>query len=70
MSATISVNGETKPADDVTTIAELLASENVDPTARFLAVEINCAVVPRSKWSGAAINPGDDIEIVSPAPGG
>ncbi len=69
MSATISVNGVEKAAT-ATNIADLLRDENVDPVARFLAVAINGAVVPRSQWDGAAINPGDVIEIVSPAPGG
>ena len=69
MSATILVNGVEKAAT-ATNIADLLRDENVDPAARFLAVAINGAVVPRSKWDGVAINPGDDIEIVSPAPGG
>lgn len=69
MSATISVNGVEKAAT-ATTIADLLRDENVDPGARFLAVAINGAVVPRSKWDGVEINPGDDVEIVSPAPGG
>ena len=69
MSATILVNGVEKAATS-TNIADLLRNENVDPAARFLAVAINGAVVPRSKWDGVAINPGDDIEIVSPAPGG
>ena len=69
MSATISVNGVEKAAT-ATNIADLLRDENVDPAARFLAVAINGAVVPRSQWEGAVINPGDVIEIVSPAPGG
>ena len=69
MSRTISVNGEEKPST-VKTIAELLASEDVDPGARFLAIAINGVVVPRSEWAGTAINSGDAIEIVSPAPGG
>ena len=69
MSGTISVNGEEKPST-VKTIAELLALEDVDPGARFLAIAINGVVVPRSEWAGMAINPGDAIEIVSPAPGG
>ena len=69
MSATFSVNGVEKAAT-ATNIADLLRDENVDPAARFLAVAINGAVVPRSKWDGATINSGDDIEIVSPAPGG
>ena len=69
MSATISINGVEK-AVTATNIADLLRDENVDPAARFLAVAINGAVVPRSQWDGATINSGDDVEIVSPAPGG
>ena len=69
MSATILVNGVEKAAT-ATNIADLLRNENVDPAARFLAVAINGAVVPRSQWDGATINRGDNIEIVSPAPGG
>ena len=69
MSATILVNGVERVVT-ATNIADLLRDENVDPAARFLAVAINGAVVPRSKWDGATINSGDDIEIVSPAPGG
>ncbi|MEE2688955.1 MAG: sulfur carrier protein ThiS [Pseudomonadota bacterium] len=69
MSATISVNGVEKAAT-ATTIADLLRDEKVDLDARFLAVAINGAVVPRSRWEGAEIKPGDDIEIVRPAPGG
>ncbi len=69
MSATISVNGVEKAAT-ATTIADLLRDEKVDLDARFLAVAINGAVVPRSRWEGVEIKPGDDIEIVRPAPGG
>jgi sulfur carrier protein len=70
MSANISVNGVEKLAATALTIADLLVAENVDPCAQFLAVAINGAVIPRSKWDGAQINPGDAVEIVSPAPGG
>ena len=70
MSATISVNGVEKSAATASTIADLLTAENVDPGARFLAVAINGAVIPRSKWDGVEINPGDAVEIVNPAPGG
>ena len=70
MSTTISVNGVEKLAATASTIADLLAAESVDPDARFLAIAINGAVIPRSKWDGAQINPGDAVEIVCPAPGG
>jgi sulfur carrier protein len=70
MSTTIFVNGVEKSAAMASKIADLLAVENVDPGAQFLAVAINGAVIPRSKWDGVKINPGDAVEIVSPAPGG
>ena len=70
MSRTILINGEQRRAETASTIAEMLQSENVDPAARFLAVAINGAVVPRSQWDGVEINPGDTVEIVCPAPGG
>jgi len=70
MSTTISVNGVEKLAATASTIADLLAAESVDPDARFLSIAINGAVIPRSKWDGAEINPGDAVELVSPAPGG
>jgi len=54
----------------VTTIAELLADRGVDPTARFLAVAVNGAVVRRAEWPVAALSPGDEIEIVHPLQGG
>lgn len=69
MSTRISVNGVEKEAT-VATVAELLRAENVDSGARFVAVAVNGAVVPRSAWQEAAIGPGDAIEIVRPAPGG
>ena len=69
MSVTISVNGVEREAT-VATVAELLRAENVDFGARYLAVAVNGAVVPRSTWQDATISPGDAIEIVRPAPGG
>jgi sulfur carrier protein len=54
----------------VTTIAELLAERGIDPTAKFLAVAVNGAVVRRAEWPAAALSPGDDVEIVRPLQGG
>ena len=69
MSELISVNGEDRAAT-ATTVADLLRLEDVDPGGRFLAVAVNGAVVPRSRWDETRINPGDAVEIVRPAPGG
>ena len=66
---TIRVNGEEKELEGAT-VLDLLAAEEVDPAARFVAVAINGVVVPRGRWKEAAVNAGDDVEIVRPAPGG
>jgi sulfur carrier protein len=52
------------------TLVELLAARGIDPSARFLAVAINGAVVRRSEWRSTALSPGDEIEIVRPIQGG
>ena len=54
----------------VATIAELLAERGIDPTARFLAVAVNGAVVRRAEWPMAALSAGDTVEIVRPFQGG
>ena len=66
---TIRLNGEQRSVD-ATTVVELLRAESVDPDGRFVAVAVNGAVVPRSHWESVAVQDGDDIEIVAPAPGG
>ena len=52
------------------TLADLLVARGVDPTARFLAVAVNGAVVRRSDWPARPLSPGDDVEIVRPFSGG
>ncbi len=69
MSMQIKINGEGRTLD-AATIAELLRLEGVDADARFVAVAVNGAVVPRREWPGALIAAGDDVEIVKPVSGG
>ncbi len=69
MSQTVLVNGVER-AVAPTTVTKLLRDENVDPAARFVAVAVNGVIVPRSSWGGAQVAPGDEVEIVRPAPGG
>ena len=69
MNTTIRLNGEEKTTSSLS-IAALLKGENIDPSARFIAVAINGTVVPRSQWADKKIKPDDEVEIVSPAPGG
>jgi sulfur carrier protein len=52
------------------TLSELLSGRGIDPSARFLAVAVNGAVVRRAEWPGRPLAPGDDVEIVRPLQGG
>ena len=54
----------------VTMLSELLTARGVDPSAKFLAVAVNGAVVRRSEWRSKPLDPGDDVEIVRPFSGG
>jgi sulfur carrier protein len=54
----------------IATVGELLVFRGIDPTARFLAIAVNGAVVRRSEWPSTPLRPGDDIEIVRPFSGG
>ena len=62
------INGE-ETEIAVSTVAELLAARGIDPTARFLAVAINGAVVRRAEWTEKSLASGDRIEIVRPLQG-
>ena len=69
MSLELRINGEDRTVD-AGTIMELLRSEGVDDTARFVAVAVNGAVVPRADWTTRSLGNGDDVEIVNPVSGG
>ena len=49
MNQRVRVNGADRTLD-ATTIGELLCLEGVDAEARFVAVALNGAVVPRHEW--------------------
>jgi sulfur carrier protein len=52
------------------TLGELLAARGIDPAARYLAVAVNGAIVPRGEWPSLALAEADDVEIVRPREGG
>jgi sulfur carrier protein len=64
----ISVNGEHRRVPSGTTIAALVNSIGFDPDR--VAVERNLVVVPRSTLATAAVEDGDDFEIVHFVGGG
>lgn len=69
MSLEIRINGEEKTSA-ASTIVDLLREEGVDENARFVAVALNGAVVPRRTWGDVHVSAGDDVEIVKPVSGG
>ncbi len=69
MMAGITVNGETRP-EAPATVAALLQAEAIAMDARGVAVALNGRVVPRRDWSATVLQPGDQVEIVRPLPGG
>jgi len=69
MMTRLRINGE-ETEIAVSTVAELLAERGVDPSARFLAVAVNGAVVRRTEWAERSLVAGDQVEIVRPLQGG
>ena len=64
----IQVNGETREVPDSATVSDLLAALKLDP--RFLAVECNRELVPRTKHHAHLLQQGDQVEIVTLVGGG
>ncbi len=62
------VNGEPREVAHAATLAELLASLEIDP--RRVAVERNREIAPKSRWSEIALEDGDRLEIVQFVGGG
>lgn len=64
----LTVNGEMREAPDKATIADLLASLEIE--GRRVAVERNREIAPRSGWETTRLADGDRIEIVQFVGGG
>ena len=69
MNKKITINGEQRTVR-AATLVDLLKTESINPSAKFVAVAINGSVIPRPSWSITKVKTGDSIEIVQPAPGG
>jgi len=66
--ATLTVNGVAEPLPP--TLAALLASRDIAPDGRGVAVAVNGAVVRRADWTNTALAAGDVVEIVRAMQGG
>ena len=64
----ITINGEEKEIADGMTVAELVASLDLQP--KFVAVERNREIVPRKQHGECQLESGDELEIVTLVGGG
>jgi len=62
------MNGEPKTVETGTTVARLIAALEMQP--RFLAVERNFELVPRTRHAECILEEGDQLEIVTLVGGG
>ncbi len=64
----VTVNGTSREVQPETTVAELVAGFNLHP--KFVAVEVNCDLVPRREYPNTRLSEGDQVEIVTLVGGG
>ena len=68
MTATVTVNGQTRHLASGTTVAAMV--REWCPSHRGVAVAVNGEVVPKSTWELTEVAPSDAVEIVTAAAGG
>ncbi len=64
----ITVNGEKKECPTGTSVSKLLESLDIDN--RYVAVELNLKIIPRTQFSEKMLQENDSIEIVTFVGGG
>lgn len=64
----LTVNGEAREFDGVENIAQLVKTLGGD--VKFFSVALNGEFVPRGDYEKTKLGESDDIEIVTPFPGG
>lgn len=64
----LEINGERRTLPAAQTIAEVLADLGI--TAKHVAVEVNCELVPRTQHDEYRLTSGDRMEIVTLVGGG
>jgi sulfur carrier protein len=64
----IIVNGEQREVDEGLTAAQLVEEMNI--TAKRIAMEVNLEIVPRSTYAEYTFKAGDKVEIVHAVGGG
>jgi thiamine biosynthesis protein ThiS len=64
----LTINGESREFSSVSTLCELVAQLGMKPDR--VAVELNCELVPRDRWSTTQLKDDDKLEIVHFVGGG
>ena len=64
----ISINKKQMSLPNDTTVSSLL--EILDIESKFIAVEINMAIVPKSEFKTYKLREHDNVEIINPVGGG
>ncbi|WP_438765118.1 sulfur carrier protein ThiS [Kushneria sp. TE3] len=62
------INGEARRFDQVGSVADLI--DTLELAGRRIAVEVNEAIVPRTRHATTTLNEGDRVEIVHAIGGG
>lgn len=68
MQVSIILNGEPRQVDARQTVGDLLVELKLQP--KYLAVELNERVLPRSQFDSVRLQPNDRVEIVTLVGGG
>ena len=64
----ISINKKQMNLPNDTTVSSLL--EILDIESKFIAVEINMAIIPKSEFESYKLQENDNVEIINPVGGG
>lgn len=64
----IFVNGDPREVTDALPLSALIAE--LELTGRRIAVEVNRELVPRGRFDGHTLTPGDQVEIIHAVGGG
>lgn len=64
----IVLNGETKEVSEGITVGDFLSK--INSSNKFIAVAVNREFVPKNNYESIYLKSMDEIEVVSPHPGG
>ena len=68
MTLTIRLNDKAQSLTAGQSVADLLAAQGVNPQG--VAVALNGAVLPRSRWAETRLNDGDELHLFTAIAGG